>query len=81
MLLALILALGIFSYVDRREMSHRNCRAIENLKAGQREKAQVAIDGEHKLLLQTLPKVQRQVIVANLKANQDTIDRYPPRKC
>lgn len=81
-MLVLILALAGVSLLDRHEQGHRNCRAIENLKAGQRERAQVAIDGENTLLrVGGITAVRRQVLIANRRANREIVARYPPRDC
>lgn len=71
--------------VDAR-LSYRNCVAIENLKAGQREAAEATIEGNQKLLdahdLHGAPlPVPRAAIAADIVAKQKVVDRFPPRDC
>ncbi len=67
-------------------MSYRNCLAIENLKAGQREAAQATIDGDRLLLKDhdengtSLP-VPKQAILDDIAAKQKVVDRFPARDC
>ena len=82
----IVVALAFYSHHLDSNQTHRNCIAIENLKAGQRDSAQATIDGDKKLLEDhdkhgmPLP-VPRQAVLDDIAAKQKTVDRYPPRKC
>lgn len=82
-------SLGVMAYyvhnLDEKRV-YQNCLAIENLKSGQREAAQATIDGDRKLLRDSVQQgfplpVPRVAIVADIAAKQAVIDRYPERKC
>lgn len=68
------------------QLAHRNCLAIENLKAGQRDQAQATVNGDNLLLFRhakfgdPLP-VPREAVIGDRNAKLKTVHRYPAREC
>jgi hypothetical protein len=79
-----LIVMGVYVHHQTSQLSERNCRAIENLKGGQRDAAQATIDGDNAFLKvhpDGTADFPEAVVRADIAAKQSIVDRYPPKPC